>query len=46
MKQNGGGTLAQGLGWFSVALGAAELILPGGLAGLIGYAPGLIVVNA
>lgn len=36
MKQNGGSTLAQVLGWFSVALGAAELILPGGLAGLIG----------
>lgn len=29
-------SLAQALGWFSVALGAAELILPGGLASLIG----------
>lgn len=28
--------LTQGLGWFSVALGAAELILPGGLASLVG----------
>ena len=28
--------LSQGLGWFSVALGAAELILPGGLASLVG----------
>jgi uncharacterized membrane protein len=31
--------LAQGLGWFSVALGAAELILPGGLASLVGVRP-------
>ena len=29
-------TLTQGLGWFSVALGAAELLLPGGLAGALG----------
>ena len=29
-------SLSQGLGWFSIALGAAELVLPGGLASLIG----------
>ena len=28
--------LTVGLGWFSVALGAAELVLPGGLASLVG----------
>jgi uncharacterized membrane protein len=28
--------LTQGLGWFSVALGAAELLVPGGLAHLLG----------
>ncbi|MGZ8900017.1 MAG: SRPBCC family protein [Limisphaerales bacterium] len=28
--------LTEGLGWFSVALGAAELLLPGGLARLVG----------
>ena len=28
--------LTVGLGWFSVALGAAELILPGGLASVVG----------
>ena len=28
--------LAQGLGWFSVALGAAELLIPGGLASVVG----------
>jgi uncharacterized membrane protein len=28
--------LSQGLGWFSIALGAAELLLPGGLASVAG----------
>lgn len=28
--------LAHGLGWFSIALGAAELLLPGGLASVVG----------
>jgi uncharacterized membrane protein len=32
-------TLAQGLGWFSVGLGLAETVLPGGIARLAGVPP-------
>jgi hypothetical protein len=31
-----GRTLARGLGWASLALGAAELVLPGRISGLLG----------
>jgi len=36
----GSPTLARGLGWFSLALGAAELAMPRALARLIGVHPG------
>src|SRR5262245_22557173 len=32
-------SLARGLGWFSIALGAAELVMPRKLASLIGVDP-------
>jgi len=35
-RNRGNDVLAEGLGWFSVALGAAELLLPGGLARIVG----------
>jgi len=35
-RGEGGDTMARGLGWFSIALGAAELIAPGTLARALG----------
>ncbi len=40
------GRLAQGLGWFSIALGAAELLAPGPLSRLIGVRERPAVVRA
>ncbi len=39
-RTNGAGRLAQGLGWFSVGLGLAELASPGTVARLIGVRDG------